>query len=286
MPTEPRIVPARTLGDPRRLEPLARQIFGPGDRPAGWFSRKLRRERVDPDLSPVAIEADAPAHDPAGWLGYVLVGTPPSRGDAVRTAGTGVQPRARGQGVGGRLLETVIRWSRDAGYRRVELLAEHATLPFYRRHGFSSRHPTVTAVAFGHGTRTAWVPPPPWGELGPQEHEPVAWLPETWAGTERTHRRGLRWPTRAGPVTAWISQEGVAWLVQRLVAPRSVPLTYLAATLRAQIPLAAPLVLPLLPADAPQTRALLDMGWSVAQRGALLECRLDPRIDLPTMPPS
>lgn len=292
MPTEPRIVPASALGDPRRLEPLARRIFGPGDRPAGWFSRKLRRERVAPELSPVAIRADAPVHDPEAWLGYVLVGTPPSRADAVRTAGTGVRPDARGQGVGGRLLKTVLRWSQAAGYRRVELLAEHATLPFYRRHGFSIRYPTVTAVAFGHATRSAWVPPPPWVDPGPQEHEPVAWLPETWAGTEPARRRGLRWRTSAGSVTAWISQEGVAWLVQRLVAPRSVPLDELATTLRAQIPMAAPLVLPLLPAEAPATRVLLDAGWSAAQRGALLECPLTPSDDLPvqdhgdTTPPS
>lgn len=277
MDLDPRIVPASALGDPSRLESLARRIFGQGDRPAGWFGRKLRRERVDADLSPVAIRADADARDPEGWLGYVLVGTPPSLGDAVRTAGTGVRPSMRGRGIGGRLLDAMQRRVSAAGFGRVELLAAPAAVPFYLRRGFSMRHATTTALGFGRGTSAALEGPPPWCAPRPDQHEPIVWLPEAWAGTERTHRAGLRWRSPAGPVTAWLSREGRAWLVQRLVAPRGIALVPLAAALRARLPAGSPVLLPMLPTDAPQTRALLDEGWSEAQRGALLERRLDPQ---------
>lgn len=271
MEPDPRIVPASALGDPTQLEPLARRIFGASDRPAGWFGRKLRRERVEPALSPVAIRAGADLRDPEGWLGYVLVGTPASLGDAIRTAGTGVRPSLRGRGIGGRLLDAMEGMVHAAGYRRVELLAEQAAVPFYLGRGFTMRHAITTALAFGAGHSAARVDPPPWRALGPGQYEPVAWLPEAWEGTEPPHRAGLRWDSPDGPVTAWVSREGVAWLVQRLVAPRSAPLTDLAAMLRARLPTAAPVVLPLLPAHEPQTRALLDAGWTAVQQGALLE---------------
>jgi GNAT superfamily N-acetyltransferase len=271
------MIVAAELGDLGQLEGLARRVFGEGDRAAGWFHRKLRREHVDPRLSPVAVRADADASDPHAWLGYVLVGTPPSLGDAVRTAGTGVLPSVRGQGVGGQLLQAAARLAKGAGYRRMELLAEASVVPFYVRHGFVPVLATVTALAFGRGPVAvpAPAPPLPWRALGVGEHEAVAWLPEAWDGTELAARHGLSWTiTRrggGGPVTAWLSREGIAWLVQRLVAPLGVALPSLAAELLARLPAGAPVLLPFLPATATATVELLDAGWNASQRGMLLD---------------
>jgi GNAT superfamily N-acetyltransferase len=269
-----RIVTAAELGDPGRLEALARRVFGDGDRPAGWFDRKLRREQVDLRLSPVAVAAGAEARDPDAWLGYVLVGTPGSLGDAVRTAGTGVVPRARGRGLGGRLLADAVERCASAGRRRMQILAEAEVTPFYARHGFSLVTPTVTALGFARGTAEPppLEPPGPWRALERGEHEPVAWLPEAWEGTELAARHGLSWSSAWGPARAWLSREGVAWLVQRLVAPeRGDALPALADALLRRLPAGAPVLLPLLPAEAPVTRELLASGWAPAQRGALLD---------------
>lgn len=272
--SEVRIATAAELGDPERLESLARRVFGDGDRPAGWFHRKLRREQVDPQLSPVAVRTDVDPQDPAAWLGYVLVGTPPSLHPAVRTAGTGVVPHAHSRGLGGRLLAAAAELCARAGHRRMQILAEADATAFYLRHGFSLVTPTVTALAFARGPApsTAAEPPAPWRALEPGEHEPVAWLPEAWEGTEPTARRGLAWSTPRGPAHAWLSREGTAWLVQRLVAPEpSDPLPALADAILQRLPAGAPVLLPLLPAEAPTTRELLTAGWAAAQRGALLD---------------
>jgi GNAT superfamily N-acetyltransferase len=267
-----RTITAAELGDPGRLEVLARRVFGDGDRPAGWFPRKLRRDQVDPRLSPVAVEEGADPHDPAAWLGYVLVGTPPSLRGAVRTAGTGVVPTARGRGLGGLLLAAAAELAARAGYRRMQILAEAEVASFYVRHGFSLAMPTVTALAFARGTVYGPLdPPPPWRVCRPGEHEPVAWLPEAWEGTELAARRGLAWDTAHGRVTAWLSREGVAWLVQRLVAPASEALPALADGILQRLPAGAPVLLPLLPAAAPVTRELLAAGFVAAQQGTLLD---------------
>lgn len=269
---QPRMITAAELGDPGRLEELARRVFGDGDRPAGWFDRKLRREHVDLRLSPVAVAAGADPHDPAAWLGYVLVGAPSSLGDAVRTAGTGVVEPARGRGLGGRLLAAAMERSRDAGYRSMQILAEAQAVPFYARHGFAMVTPTVTALAFARGGELEPEPPPrSWRALRPGEHEPVAWLPEAWEGTEPPARHGLSWDAAHGRVTAWLSREGTAWLVQRLVAASGEAPTALAEAILQRLPAGAPVLLPLLPADAPATRELLAAGWVAAQRGALLQ---------------
>lgn len=271
-PLEIHTITAAELGEPDRLEGLARRVFGDGDRPAGWFARKLRREHVDPRLSPLAVAAGGDPHDPAAWLGYVLVGTPPSLGDAVRTAGTGVVPHARARGVGGRLLVAAMALARVAGYRRMQILAEAEAVPFYARHGFATVTPTVTALAFARGpVREPAAAPRSWPALGPGEREPVAWLPEAWEGTEPPARRGLAWQATHGRVTAWLSREGTAWLVQRLVAPAGEPTTALAESILARLPAGDPVLLPLLPADAPATHELLASGWVAAQHGALLE---------------
>ncbi|WP_266215155.1 GNAT family N-acetyltransferase [Paraliomyxa miuraensis] len=271
----PRIVTAAELPDPARLELLARRVFGDGDRPEGWFDRKLRRECVDLRLSPVAVHAGASLADPEGWLGYVLVGTPPSRPGAARTAGTGVRPDARGQGLGGRLLDAVAELASRAGLGRIELWSQAEVEPFYRRHRFERVMATVTALGFGRSPRPPQLHAPlPWRALEPGEHEVIAWLPEAWAGTEPDRRHGLSWSTSGGAVTTWLSREGLAWLAQRMVGFRAAALPELADALLDRLPAPAPVVLPQLPESAPSTRALWASGWQPAQRAVLLERRL------------
>lgn len=272
----PRIVTAAELPEVEQLEGLARRVFGEGDRAPGWFRRKLVRECVDPRLSPVAVRAGAALDDPQGWLGYVLVGAPPSRGDAVRTAGTGVHPEARGRGLGGRLLHAAAQLATAAGFGRMELWAEAAVEPFYLRHGFGRVMATVTALGFARGAppHPALLPPPPWRALDPGEHEVVAWLPEAWTGTERSSRHGLSWATTEGEATAWLSREGIAWLAQRVVAPRVATLPTLATALLERLPTPAPVLLPQLPESAPATRTLWSVGFGPVQRAVLLERRL------------
>ena len=73
------LIPGRDVGELTRLQPLAERAFGGGDRPDGWFSRKLLREAIDPDLTVVAVDRSLPAvgpGDPSPWCGYLLVGRP------------------------------------------------------------------------------------------------------------------------------------------------------------------------------------------------------------------
>lgn len=264
------------LEDPAELEGLALRIFGDGDRPPGWFARKLRREGVDPALSVVALRPGSEPRDPNGWLGYVLVGTPPSLHPAARTSGTGVVPWARGRGLASRLLDAAAQRCRDAGLRRLQLLARAELVPFYRERGFASLRATVTALGFGEATHPRLVAAPPWRSPRAAERERVAWLPEAWAGTEAHARHGCVTTEDDAALTAWISREGSAWLVQRLLAPPELSLLAAADALRRCLPAGAPVLLPLLDADDPPTRALLEAGWAAAQRGALLERTLAP----------
>lgn len=273
-----RIVGLDALPDPTALEGLARRIFGEGDRPRGWFARKLRRERVVPALSAVAIRADAAPSDPRGWLGYVLVGAPPSLGKTARTSGTGVIPEARGHGLATRLLESVAERSTMTGLQRLELWAEAEVSPFYLARGFRLRHRMVTVVGFAHAhaePRLQARAPATWRPRRADEHEPVAWLPEAWAGTEAAARHRCAFTEGTHEVEAWLSREGAAWLVQRLLTRGSLPAA--ADGLRRYLPPGAPVLLPWLPADAAATRALLEAGWAAAQHGHRLERLLPAR---------
>jgi GNAT superfamily N-acetyltransferase len=121
-----RIVPGTEIGDLVRLQPVAEQAFGVGDRRPEWFTDKLDRECIDPALTQVALHGDDP-------IGYVLVGSPPSCAPALRAAGTAVLRAWRGRGIASALLDAV---SEAAAGEPLELWAQDEVTPFYVARGF------------------------------------------------------------------------------------------------------------------------------------------------------
>ena len=264
-----RIVPLDTLPQPRRLARVAEAVFGAGDRPEGWFSRKLRRECVDTSLSPVAIDPACDPDDVRGWLGYVLVGTPPSLGKAVRTAGTGVIEPARGRGIGGALLSRAAYLAAAAGYGELQLLSAPERVSFYERHGLSVAEERVTLVRPSSGPRDLALPEPEaWNGTVDPAHVVLQWLPEAWAHTESTRRHTIA--LRGG--FAHVSVEGRALLVHRCVASGD-PVEALQSLLSA-LPGGRAVLLPLTPRVSTITRALLEHGWHPIQAATLLRRRL------------
>lgn len=278
-PTAWRIVAASAVGDPARLVALAESIFGVRDRPAGWFARKLARECVDASRSALAIDADADATDPQGWLGYVLLGMPPSRHPAARTAGTGVVSRARGLGIGTALLDRATAWASDAGCDGVELLADPDAETFYTRCGFSVVRPLASLVFPARGTATHPSPihPSPaqaWDTLlGPGLACVSQWLAEAWERTDPA----LRHTVQRDALGVHVSEEGRAWLVHRLVAPTTATAATVARTLPDVLPAGRPIVMPLLTEVSPITDAFIAAGWHPIQRGTLLRWQRTPR---------
>ena len=278
-----RIVPLDTLPQPGRLAIVAEAVFGAGDRPEGWFARKLRRECVDTSLSPVAIDPAVDADDVRGWLGYVLVGTPPSLGDAVRTAGTGVIEAARGRGIGGALLARASYLAAAAGYGELQLLSAPERVSFYERHGLCVAQERVTLVRPSSGPREQTLPGPgpwngPWNgpSNGPSNgaapvepaHVLVQWLPEAWAHTESSRRHTIALPDGF----AHVSFEGRALLVHRCVAAGDPVATM--QSLLAALPGGRAVMLPLTDRVSTITRALLEHGWHPIQAATLLRRRL------------
>lgn len=264
------------------LERLAVRIFGAGDRPPGWFARKLAREAVDPDLSVLAVRTGPADHDPEDSLiGYLLVGRDP--GDPVaHSAGVGLVPAARGQGLGGRLLGRAADGLRRAGASALRVLAEPAREPWYARHGLVVRARRVTLLAFGTSPRAhpparklAWSPDP----APPHDAtELCAWRHATWARTPESDAETL--DLGAG---AWahVSREGAARLVHRLLAPAARdPLDSLAALL-ARIDRGAPVLLYGCDAVSSITAAFTAHGLTAAQRFAEMDLALGPTLDKP-----
>lgn len=277
-----RIVPASEVGGPERLQPLAERVFGEKNRPVGWFRRKLVRERVDAELSMVAVEDDVTtdATDPSAWRGYVLVGTPPSLSGAARTAGAGVVPEAGGSGLGGRLLDAACGAAASAGFETVLTLASDETVAFYSARGFAHVRESATVLAFAHGSSEgvreapkAWTPPGV--ALGSTHVEACAWLEEAWEGTESFLRHTLAIPLSDG-LQAWlhVSREGTAFLSHRVLLPCARPLredvANVLADLLARAPAERPVLITGLDPAVEAARALLQSGWDVVQRGHIM----------------
>ncbi len=207
------IVPLAALGDPTRLQPLAESIFGAGDRRPDWLARKLERECVDAELSRVAVEGDV--DDPSAWRGYVLVGTPPSRRPAARTAGTGVVASARGRGIGRALVLAALDAVADAGlYEDLEILAEDGREPFYERLGFTRERAFATLLAFGRGADRPLPAPLPW-DPGPKSREIHGFLAEAWAHTPSLERGTDVISTPHGTAILHVCRENRALAVHR-----------------------------------------------------------------------
>ena len=60
----------------------------------------------------------------------------------------------RGQGVGSRLLTTVIDHAKEQGHRQIFLHAQVTVIDFYRRHGFAVKGDTFMEAGIEHQTMT------------------------------------------------------------------------------------------------------------------------------------
>jgi len=262
-----RIVALADLDDRGQLAALAERAFGKGSRSAGWLARKQQREHVDASLSRVAIAGDP--DDADAWRGYVLVGTPPSRAPAARTAGTAVDPRARGRGLGSALVQRAAEACRARGFAALELWAEHDRVGFYERLGFTQQLAFDTLVAFANGPRDVALPDAqPW-DPADAFVELHAFLPEAWARTPE------RYTLRDHEGIAHVAREGIAFVVHRtllvadVLASPARAIAWFDALLR-RLPASAPVCLVALDRVSSITRALHEHGWSVAQQGCCM----------------
>jgi GNAT superfamily N-acetyltransferase len=265
-----RIVPLGAIGAPSRLQPLVESIFG-GARKPGWFDRKVVRECVDPTLSRVATTGDA--DDPRHWIGYVLVGNPPSRWPVARTAGTGVRADHRGAGVARALLDAAAAACCDAGACALELWAERSLESFYAGSGFEVTRRITTLVARGR----SWGPPRPgpgaWDDAPSPAIEVHAWLREAW---EHTPERGvlrLDAPDAALHVTA----EHDGWAIHRTQVARLDDAARAFDGARDRLPQGDAVFAVALPEVSSITPRLRALGWLDAQRATIVRRHLLPQ---------
>jgi GNAT superfamily N-acetyltransferase len=280
-------VPASVVGDLRRLEGLAHCIFGRGDRPAQWFARKLHRECIDPELSRLAVMAGTGARPggpaPEHWLGYVLVGAPPSLAPALRTAGTGVVPWARRRGIATGLLESVVCTARTRGHSAVRLLAAPERVDFYRHRGFVLRGHAHTLLGFGRA-RGAGAPIP-WVEADPLGHDGTAHevagqcfgaaVPELWGRTLPELRGTI---AAEHGVVLRATLEGRALVVHQALGSPERTTEHLESALDGlpgRVAEGVPILLAACEEVSSITQTLTESGWAVVQRIALLERSLD-----------
>lgn len=190
------------------LEPVARQIFGAGDRPPGWFTRKLAREGVDPALSSLAFGTGGEV------VGYLLVGDEqgPHAPLLAHCAGLGVLPTHRGRGLGPALVACSVAALRRRHALALHALAEPPRRSFYEQLGFhplAARHTLQTTGLGPRDPDLAAHPPAPWQLPG----RCVAhWRAGTWSRTPKLLAATLQLERGA----VHLSREGQAILVQRM----------------------------------------------------------------------
>lgn len=263
------VVPLSVVGDPHRIEPLVRRVFGQGNRAPGWFHRKLYRECVDAALSRLATTGDPT--DPQHWLGYVLVGTPPSLGDTARTCGGGVIASMRHRGIGRRLFAAAARAAADVGHTRLRVPATGAVEGWFRSMGYEHVRGLVTMLAFGTGTAdtVSFGAPERW-DPSHGLAERAGWLCEAW---ERTDASG-RATVHLDGIVIHASREGAAVLAHRVLAAPDLDADAVAHgidRLRASIATPTPLLVAGLDPVSSVTTRLDTLGWSAVQRAACLE---------------
>jgi GNAT superfamily N-acetyltransferase len=254
------IASGRSVGELASLAPVVESVLGATDRPAGWFARKLRREAVDPDLTAVALEDGRPC-------GWVLVGNP-ARGLA-RTAGVGVLPEVRSQGVATRLLEAAARHAKAAGLGCLRSLAEPDRAGFFLARGFAARRTNHSLLSFAEGRVPDATPAREWDAVGDCRHTIASWMRFAWDHTPAHERSTL---VRRDAI-AHVSREGAAFLVQKLATRSSHEGTIVgtARHLLGMLPAPSPVVLYGCNAVSSVTSSLEHAGWSVAQTAVVLE---------------
>jgi len=259
------------IGSCAALEPLALRIYGARNRPSGWFGRKLARERVDPMRSMLAICHDAEPGDAEAWLGYLLIGTPPSLGPIARVAGIGVLPVARRYGIARAMLDRAALELSSCGFSGLRVLVEPSLRAFYRQCGFEERQQTGWCLAFGTGNEVAPSPPRDWTpsgvQLGRTHGELFATTPEAWqAATART-------TILHDGTFAHVSQEGTCMVVHRVLTVLSGhsgahATAFVTANLLGEFASGVPVLAPL---DSRNEQVLGQAGWTVVQRAWMMD---------------
>ncbi len=262
-----RIVSAACIGDLNRLEPLVRAVFGEGRRAQGWFGRKLHRECVVPDGSVVLTHADDPCDD-AGWIGYGLLGLPPSLEGIARTAGIGLRPEVRGRGHGRRIVDALGRAAQRWGARTLRIPAPPERVRFYGRCGLYEADRVVTLLAFGRADAPPARRAEDWNASTPGPRV-SAWLAEAWQRTPEHIR--YTWRTVDGAHRFDVSIEGRAHVVQRWTANAHADPLAGAEAWRAAVPIAAPALLHDVPAVSSVTDKLETDGWVRVQTSVMMQ---------------
>jgi len=206
VPAHVRFVPATqvALAD---LQALVEACFAGLPRPPNWFARKLHREAVALDRSLLAF---GPGDE---LVGYTLTGNEPGETTA-HSAGLGVLPDWRRQGIGGALLHHLESPLRRAGFKHLRVLAEPPLRGFYRLHYF---HPQAER-------HTLWLPGTGLADLDLRAHARrpwslpgravAGWRAGTWTRTPDADAATVQ--LADGDAWAHLSREGDALLVQRL----------------------------------------------------------------------
>lgn len=258
-----RIVAGTVVGDLVRLQSLAEQAFGAGDRRPQWFTDKLDRECVDPELTQIAMLGDDP-------IGYVLVGRPPSCAPAVRAAGTAVLQAWRHRGIASALLDSATQAAADAP---LELWAQDELAPFYVARGFTLVRSVTTLLAFARGTRSELPPPQPWANGGGFELH--AYLQEAWTRTDPTRRHTLVFEDLGARVH--VCCEGRAFALHRTVVDDVARAPEVFDRVLERLPAAAPVIAIALPEPNPKTKVVSSVtltlraaGWVDIQRSRIL----------------
>ncbi|MGH1342188.1 MAG: GNAT family N-acetyltransferase [Nannocystales bacterium] len=254
-----RLVPVDRVGEPTRLEPLARAIFGEGQRPAGWFAQKLHRECVVPSRS-LLLTQSRDETDPGAWIGYGLLGRPTSWEPLARTVGIGLIPAWRRRGLGVSLLEGLQDAARADGAEGLLIPASPDAVPFYARCGFFEHRTTHTLWATGVGIEARAESPEPWDSPCPGSVR-SGWFAEAWERTPQARRSTLR--LREGTDRFDVSMEGSAHLAMRWTSvdgSAAGPTAWLRS-----MSTGTPALLHDIAASAPELSRLLEHGWSYAQ---------------------
>ncbi len=224
------------------LASLAGEIFGHTQtREPGWLARKCVREGVDPGLSQVAVSTSPTPQA----LGYFLIGRRPTTPETAWTAGLGVHPNWRGQGIGSRLLAAGEQAVAAAGMTKLVLPAPRERLGFYRGRGFARQRCIRTWMGFAHGpSDSPCVTSAPWELPQAPVCELLAWSADVWRRMSASRRLRYTLGPANNPVGfALCSPEGRALLCHRLVAVQPVAASVVINLLLQAIPVGTPVLL-------------------------------------------